>query len=112
KIAKTAKINELHVKMFAYLVEKLKNTRDGDGSLLDHSMIVYGSSISDGNLHTHHDLPVDLAGRGARQVKGNRHLAFPKETPLNNLLLSMLNKAGVRTENFGDSTGELDHLAG
>jgi hypothetical protein len=112
KIAKTARINELHVRMFAYLVERLKNTRDGDGSLLDHSMVVYGSSISDGNLHTHHDLPVVLAGGGAGQVKGNRHLVFPKETPLNNLLLSMLKKAGARAEAFGDSTGELDHLAG
>jgi hypothetical protein len=111
KIAKVTKINEVHVKMFAYLLEKLKATPDGDGNLLDHSMILYGSSISDGNLHTHHDLPIVVAGGGAGQVKGNRHLKFPKDTPLNNLLVSMLDKAGVPVEKFGDSTGKLDCLA-
>ncbi len=111
KIAKVTKVNEVHVKMFAYLLERLKATPDGDGNLLDHSMIMYGSSISDGNLHTHHDLPIVVAGGGAGQVKGNRHLVFPKDTPLNNLLLSMLDKAGVPIEKFGDSTGRLDCLA-
>lgn len=111
KIAKVTKINEVHVKMFAYLLERMKATPDGDGTLLDHSMILYGSSISDGNLHTHHDLPIVVAGGGAGQVKGNRHLKFPKDTPLNNLLMSMLDKAGVPVENFGDSTGRLDCLA-
>lgn len=112
KIAKVTKINEVHVKMFAYLLERMKATPDGDGTLLDHSMILYGSSISDGNLHTHHDLPIVVAGGGAGQVKGNRHLKFPKDTPLNNLLMSMLDKAGVPVENFGDSTGRLDCLSG
>jgi hypothetical protein len=74
-------------------------------------MILYGSSISDGNLHTHHDLPLVLAGGGAGQVRGNRHVVFPKETPLNNLLLSMLDKAGVPADKFGDSTGRVDCLA-
>ena len=111
KIAKITKINEVHVKLFAYLLDRLKATPDGAGNLLDHSLIVYGSSISDGNLHTHHDLPVVLVGGGAGQVKGNRHLKFPKDTPLNNLLLSMLNTAGVPVEQFGDSTGRLDCLA-
>lgn len=111
KIAKVTKINEVHVKMFAYLLDRLKATPDGNGNLLDHSMILYGSSISDGNLHTHHDLPIVLAGGGAGQVQGNRHLKFPKDTPLNNLLLSMLDKAGVPVERFGDSTGKLDCLA-
>ena len=111
KIAKVTKVNEVHVKMFAYLLERLKATPDGDGNLLDHSMIMYGSSISDGNLHTHHDLPIVVAVGGAGQVKGNRHLVFPKDTPLNNLLLSMLDKAGVPIEKFGDSTGRLDCLA-
>ena len=86
-------------------------TPDGEGNLLDNSLILYGSSISDGNLHTHHDLPIVLAGGGGGQVKGNRHLRFPKETPLNNLLLSMVNKAGVPVEKFGDSTGTMDCLA-
>jgi len=90
-------------------LDRLKTTPDGDGNLLDHSLILYGSSISDGNLHTHHDLPIALAG-GAGQVKGNRHVVYPKDTPLNNLLLSMLEKAGVPVEKFGDSTGKLDCL--
>ncbi len=110
KIAKTTRINEIHVKMFAYLVEKLKATPDGEGTLLDNSMIMYGSSISDGNLHTHHDLPIVVAGGGAGQIKGNRHLVFPKETPLNNLLLSLLEKAGVPAEKFGDATGKIETL--
>jgi Protein of unknown function (DUF1552) len=111
KIAKITKINEQHVRLFANLLERLKATPDGAGNLLDNSLIVYGSSISDGNLHTHHDLPVVLAGGGAGQVKGNRHIVYPKDTPLNNLLLSMLEKAGAPVEKFGDSTGKLDCLA-
>ena len=110
KIAKVTKINELHVRMFAYMLERLQATPDGAGNLLDNSMILFGSSIGDGNLHTHHDLPIVLAGGGAGQVKGNRHLTFPKDTPLNNLLLTMLANAGVPAEQFGDSTGKLDCL--
>lgn len=108
KIAKVTKINEVHARLFAYLLERMKATPDGGGNLLDHSLIVYGSSISDGNLHTHHDLPIVLAGGGAGQVKGNRHISYPKDTPLNNLLLSMLDMAGVRADKLGDSTGKLD----
>jgi hypothetical protein len=109
KIDNVAKIDTLLVQTFAYLVGKLKATPDGDGSLLDHSILVYGSGTADGNRHTHHDLPVLVAGGGAGRIKGGRHLRFPKETPLNNLYLNMLDKAGVPTVNFGDSTG---HLAG
>lgn len=109
KIAKVTKINEVHVKMFAYLVDRLKATPEGNGNLLDNSLILYGSSISDGNLHTHHDLPIVLAGGGGG-VKGNRHVVYPKDTPLNNLLVSMLETAGVPVEKFGDSTGKLDCL--
>jgi hypothetical protein len=112
KIAKTVKINELHVRTFAYLLEKLQATPDGDGSLLDHSVILYGSSISDGNAHTHHDLPLVLAGGAAGQIKGGRHIRYPKETPMNNLLLAMLDKAGVRAEHLGDSTGKAQYLSG
>lgn len=111
KIAKVTKINEVHVKLFAYLLERLKATPDVNGNLLDNSLVLYGSSISDGNLHTHHDLPIVVAGGGAGQVKGNRHVMYPKETPMNNLLLSMLEKAGVQAEKLGDSTGKLDCLA-
>lgn len=111
KISKVSKINEVHVKLFAYLVDKLKATPDGGSNLLENSLVLYGSSISDGNLHTHHDLPIVLAGGGGGTVKGNRHVMYPKETPLNNLLLSMLEKAGVQADKLGDSTGKLDCLA-
>jgi hypothetical protein len=111
KIAKTAKINTHHVDQLAYLVNKMKNTPDGDVTLLDHSMLLYGSSLSDGNKHTHVDLPVALVGGAGGTLKGGRHLRYPENTPLNNLLLSMLDKSGVRTETLGDSTGELAHLS-
>lgn len=111
KIAKTMKIDQLHVKTFGYLLGKLDSTPDGDGTLLDHSMILFGSSISDGNAHTHHDLPLVLAGGGAGQVKGGRHIRYAPETPMNNLLLSMLDKSGVHAEKLGDSTGELNQLS-
>jgi Protein of unknown function (DUF1552). len=111
KIANVAKIDAHLVETFAYLLAKLKATPDGDGNLLDHSMILYGSSLSDANAHTHHDLPICLVGGGAGQIKGGRHLRYPKETPLNNLLLNMLDKAGVPADQFGDSTGELPYLS-
>ncbi len=111
KIEKVVKINHFHVETFAYLLDKLRSTQDGDGSLLDHSMILYGSSISDGNAHTHHDLPLVLVGGG--NVPRGLHIRYPKETPMNNLLLSMLDRAGVPPpEKLGDSTGELKLLAG
>jgi hypothetical protein len=112
KIAKTVKINEHHVRQLAYLVQKLKSTPDGDGTLLDHTMLMYGSSISDGNQHTHVDLPTVLIGGASGQIKGGRHIVCPNETPMNNLLLSMLDKVGVPTESLGDSTGKLQQLSG
>jgi hypothetical protein len=110
KIGKTEKINQYHVQNFAYLIDRLSKTPDGDGSLLDHSMILYGSSISDGNAHTHHDLPLVLVGGGNGQVKGGRHVRYKPETPMNNLLVAMLDKSGVPAETLGDSTGELGYL--
>ena len=112
KIEKVTQINRFHVDQFIYFLEKLKATRDGDGTLLDHSMIVYGSSISDGNAHTHHDLPLVLAGGAAGQVKCGRHIRYAKETPMNNLLLAMLDKAGVPADHLGDSTGKAEYLSG
>ena len=111
KIEKTIKINTYHVQQFAYLIDRLKNTPDGDGMLLDHSMILYGSSINDGNRHTHTDLPLALVGGGNGTLKGGRHIRYAEETPMTNLLLAMLDKAGVRTDKLGDSTGVLDHLS-
>jgi hypothetical protein len=111
KLDKLIKIDELHVAMFAYLLEKLRATPDGDGTLLDHSLVVFGSSISESNIHTHDDLPIVLAGGANGQVKGNRHLVYRKETPLNNLFLNMFDLAGVpHVDGFGDSTGRLTDL--
>ena len=111
KIAKTIKIDELHVKSLAYLVDRMDKTKDGDGTLLDHSLLLYGSSISDGNAHTHHDLPLVLVGGAGCNIKGGRHIRYPKETPMNNLLVTMLSKAGVDAGTLGDATGKIDQLS-
>ena len=110
KIAKVILINKHHVAMFTYMLEKMRSIPDGDGTLLDHSMLVYGSSISDGNQHLHHDLPILLAGSGAGRVGTGRHLRYPRETPMTNLLLSMLDLAGAPTAQIGDSSGRLEGL--
>jgi hypothetical protein len=111
KVDKLIKIDELHVGMFAYLLDKLRQTPDGDGTLLDHSLVLFGSSISESNIHTHDDLPIVLAGRANGQLTGNRHLVYPKETPLNNLFLNMFDLAGLpHVDGFGDSTGRLTDL--
>ncbi len=109
-IDKLAKINLFHVEMFSYFVGKLKSTQDGDGSLLDHSMLVYGSAISDGNRHSHNDLPVLVAGRGNGMLKTGRHVTYEKDTPMTNLYMTLLDHMGVEPESLGDSTGELNHL--
>ena len=105
---KFAAINQYHVKMLAYFLEKLKASPDGDGTLLDHSLILYGSSMSDGNQHNHDPLPVVLAGGASGQLKGGRHLRFAKHTTMSNLLLAMLDKLGVDEDHFGDSTAKLE----
>src|SRR5947199_4568304 len=111
KVEKLIKIDELHVGMFAYLLKKLKETPDGDGTLLDHSMVLFGSSLSESNIHTHDDLPIVLAGGAGGQLKGNRHLVYHRETPLNNLFLNMFDLAGLpHIDAFGDSTGRLTAL--
>ena len=93
--------------VFTYLLEKLKNTPDGDGSLLDHSIVLYGSAMSDGNQHNHAPLPVILAGGTSGKLKGGRHIRNPKDTTMSNLLLAILNKLDVQRESFGDSTGAM-----
>jgi hypothetical protein len=109
-IEKVTQINCLHTELFAYFLKKLKSTPDGDGSLLDHSMIVYGSGLSDGNRHTHEDLPVLLAGRGDGSLKPGRHIVYPSGTPITNLYLTLLDRVGVHPEKIGDSTGKVEHL--
>ena len=103
-----AQINRYHVQMLAYFLEKLRATPDGDGNLLDHSVVVYGSSMSNGNQHDHDPLPVVVAGGASGQLKGGRHLAFPAHTPMSNLLLAVLDKLGVHQDSFGDSTAKLE----
>jgi hypothetical protein len=111
KLEKLSRINTYHMKMFAHFLERLRATPDGDGTLLDHSMFIYGAAISDSNVHMHDDLPLVLVGGGAGQIKGGRHLRFPKGTPVTNLHLTVLDKLGVPLENLGDSTGRLEQLA-
>jgi hypothetical protein len=102
-----AVLNRYHVTLFTYLLNKLQLIPDGDGTLLDHSMVLYGSAMSDGNQHNHGPLPVILAGGASGALKGGRHLRHAKDTTMSNLLLAMLDKLGVPTEKFGDSTGML-----
>lgn len=111
KIDKVARINRFHVEQFGYLLGKLKSTPDGDGSLLDHVMITYGSGLADGNRHEHHNLPTLLAGRGCGAIRpAGRHVRYPDETPFANLFIAMLDKMGVPVESLGDSNGKLGYL--
>jgi hypothetical protein len=110
KIAKMAKINQFHVSLFAEFLGKLAATKDGNGSLLDHSLYLYGSGMGNPNVHDHQNLPVIVAGGAAGGMKGGRHIRFDKPTPLANLHLTLLDKAGVRLDKFADSTGTVDQL--
>ncbi len=112
KKSKIQKINQFHIEQVAYLLGKLQAVKEGNGTLLDNSMIVYGSGISDGNRHNHDDLPILLAGKGGGTLKTGRHLRYPRETPLMNLYLNLLDRMGVRVDSFGDSTGRLTGLEG
>jgi hypothetical protein len=111
KVAMYAKINAYHIQMFASFLEKLKLTHDGDGSLLDHSLILYGGGMSNGNAHSPFDLPVLVAGGGVSTIKGGRHVRYPERTPMANLLLTLLEKVGLQVDKLGDSTGKLDLLS-
>jgi hypothetical protein len=108
KIAKVLQINMFHTRLYGYLLEELRSIPDGDGSLLDHSLLVYGSPLSDGNMHLYKDLPVLLVGGEATGIRGGRHVAFPENTPMANLYLTLLDTLGIHLESFGDSTGRLD----
>src|SRR2546425_6329473 len=110
KIAKVAKINAFHVSLFAYFLEKLKSTPEGDGCLLDHAVYLYGSGMGNPNVHDHVNLPILVAGGGAGKVKGGRHITYAEPTPLANLHLTLLEKVGVRLDTFADSKGKVDEL--
>ncbi len=110
-IEKITRINEYHVTQFAWWLRQLDAIPDGDGTLLDNMMIIYGSSISDGNRHTHHNLPIVLAGGAAGTLKPGRHIRYAKETPLTNLYMSMLDRMGVQPGSIGDSNGVLTQLS-
>ena len=108
-IEKVTQVNTLHMELFAGFVKKLKATPDGDGTLLDHTLVVYGSGLSDGNRHTHNDLPVVVVGGGG-DLRLGRHVVYPKDTPMTNLYLTLLDRMGVHEETIGDSTGRVEHL--
>lgn len=110
KIAGIAKINRFHVSLFAEFLEKMQATPDGTGSLLDHSLFLYGSGMGNPNLHDHSNLPIIVAGGAAGGMRGGRHIRYDEPTPLANLHLTLLDKAGVQLEKFGDSSGKLEDL--
>ena len=110
KIAKLAKINAYHVSLFAYFLDRMKSTPDGDGSLLDHSLYLLGSGMGNPDVHDHSKLPIIVAGGGTGTMKGGRHINYAQPTPMSNLLLTMLDKAGVKLDKFADSNGEVNEL--
>ncbi len=110
KIGAIRKINRFHVAQFAYLLKRMKSVKEGEGTLLDNSMVVFGSGIGDGNRHNHDELPILLAGGGGGTLEPGRHVRYPRWTPLNNLYLSMLERVGVSQLAFGDSKGPLAQL--
>lgn len=107
-LEKLTKINTYHMELFAHFLHRLRTTKEGDGTLLDHSMIVYGCGISDSDRHTHENLPVLVAGGGGGKLTGNRHVKVPENTPITNLYLSLLDRMNVRADKLGDSTGKLE----
>ena len=107
RLEQFARLNQYHVSQVARLLETLRNTQDGDGNLLDHSIVLYGSPMGDSNVHGHRNLPLFLAGHGNGTIRGNRHLVCPEETPMANVLLSITHKLGIDLPRIGDSTGEI-----
>ncbi|MEI6356465.1 MAG: DUF1552 domain-containing protein, partial [Verrucomicrobiota bacterium] len=112
KRARYQKINQWHVAQYAYLLGKLRGYKEGDATVLDNSMILFGAGMSDGNKHSPHDLPLVLAGRGGGTLDTGRHLDYGTDHPMANLHVSVMNRMGVKTARFADSTGELAGLAG
>ena len=112
QLAKYAKLGTYQAELFSWFLEKLQSTPEGDGTLLDHSLFLYGAGLSNPNLHAHYDLPLAVVGGAAGRLAGGRHLVYRAETPMTNLLLTLLDKAGVRADTLGDSTGRLEGLSG
>ena len=110
KVAKIAKINQFHVSLFAYYLEKLKSVSEGNATLLDNSLVLYGSGMGNPNIHNHVDLPIVVAGGAAGKVRGGRHIKYDQPSPLANLHLTMLDAVGVRLDSFQDSTGKIDTM--
>ena len=110
KIAELTRVQNYHITLFAYYLNKLRSIQDGEGTLLDHTLLLYGSNMSNSNLHNHFPLPVLLAGGAAGNLKGGRHLKYADKTPMSNLLETMLDKIGVHEDHVGDSTGEMVDL--
>ncbi len=110
KLARVAKINEFHVSLFAYFLDKLKSTKDGNGTLLDHSVYLYGSGMGNPDVHDHVNLPILVAGGGAGNMKGGRHIRYAEPKPLANLHLTLLDKVGVKLDSFADSNGKMEEL--
>ena len=110
KQAKIERINRFHIEQLGYILNRMQNTKEGSGTLLDNTMLVYGAGISDGDRHNHDELPILLAGKGAGTIKGGQHIRYVPNTPMSNLFLSMLDRMGVREDTFGDSNGRLDRL--
>jgi len=104
------RINAHHVQLFSHVLERLKATPDGDGNLLDHTLLLYGSAMSNSNVHNHGPLPVLVAGGAAGKLKGGRHIKYPENTPMSNLLMTILDKAGIPQASVGDSTGFLSEV--
>lgn len=110
-LAKLSKINTLHAELASYFIQKLKTTQDGDGSLLDHSMILYAGGISDSNKHLHENLPVIIFGRGNGGIKSGRHVVYKEQTPMTNLYLTLMDRMGMQHGTHGDSNGRVEHLS-
>ncbi len=110
KIAKLGKINSYHASLFGYFLDKLKSTPDGEGSLLDHTLYLYGSGMGNPDVHDHTKLPILVAGGATGKLKGGRHINYAQPVPMSNLLLTMLDKAGIGMESFADSTGKIEDL--
>jgi hypothetical protein len=108
KIAKVLQINIFHATLYRYFLDRLQSTPDGDGSLLDHALLVYGSALSDGNMHLYKDLPVLLVAGGVAGIHGGRHVTYSENTPMANLYLTLLDRLGIHADEFGDSTGRID----